>query len=142
MRFRPKVAVQALHHCLGRSGSPTMDARRAFLAIAVACAAAQRWCDANLFAPPRPAIELPMELAHAGGVATQTVWKSMPSRARSCFAGGALATRADMLNGLPRAPRRSGLTGCPDFSGGTTGATRYSIHLARLAWLHLNRQRR
>ena len=55
MRFRPKVAVQALHHCLGRSGSPTMDARRAFLAIAVACAAAQRWCDANLFAPPRPA---------------------------------------------------------------------------------------
>ena len=75
MRFRPKVAVQALHHCLGRSGSPTMDARRAFLAIAVACAAAQRWCDANLFAPPRPAIELPMELAHAGGVATQTVFE-------------------------------------------------------------------
>ncbi|KAK7249741.1 hypothetical protein SO694_00004556 [Aureococcus anophagefferens] len=52
-----------------------MDARRAFLATAVACAAAQRWCDANLFAPPRPAIELPMELAHAGGVATQTVFE-------------------------------------------------------------------
>ncbi|KAH8046830.1 hypothetical protein JL722_13465 [Aureococcus anophagefferens] len=52
-----------------------MDARRAFLAIAVTCAAAQRWCDANLFAPPRPAIELPMELAHAGGVATQTVFE-------------------------------------------------------------------
>lgn len=43
--------------------------------MAVACAAAQRWCDANLFAPPRPAIELPMELAHAGGVATQTVFE-------------------------------------------------------------------
>ncbi|KAH8072366.1 hypothetical protein JL721_3636 [Aureococcus anophagefferens] len=52
-----------------------MDARRAFLAIAVTCAAAQRWCDPNLFAPPRPAIELPMELAHAGGVATQTVFE-------------------------------------------------------------------
>ena len=52
-----------------------MDARRAFLAIVVTCAAAQRWCDANLFAPPRPAIELPMELAHAGGVATQTVFE-------------------------------------------------------------------
>ena len=36
------------------------------------------------------------------------LWKSMPSRARSCFAGGALATRADMLNGLPGRPDAPG----------------------------------